>query len=119
MKKEKNCNDLNDLSSLNVVYSTNPDYDFSEEQEEKTTLPNNQQVLYISLDKKQRGGKKVTLVENFVGNQNDLITLGKTLKNKCGVGGTIKEGIILVQGDFRDKIADILLKENYKIKRKG
>ena len=119
MKEKKKYSSLSDLSSLNVVYSTNPNYDFSEEVIEQETLPNNQQTLYISLDKKQRGGKKVTLVENFVGTDEDLTALGKMLKTKCGVGGTVKDSVILIQGDFRDKTAEILSKEGYKIKRKG
>ena len=119
MKESKKYKTLSDLSSLNVVYSTDPGYDYGEEIEETETLPAAQQLLYISLDKKQRGGKKVTLVENFIGTDGDFTALGKMLKTKCGVGGTAKDGIILIQGDFRDKIADILTKEGYKIKQKG
>jgi len=103
----------------NIVYSTDPNFVYEEDVIEQTTLPNNWQTLYISLDKKQRGGKKVTLIENFKGANEDLQTLGKMLKTKCGVGGTIKDGIILIQGDFRDKVKDILLQNNYKIKLKG
>lgn len=103
----------------NIVYSTDPDFVFEEETIEQETLPNNQQTLYISLDKKQRGGKKVTLIENFKGKDSDLQTLGKMLKTKCGVGGSVKDGIILLQGDFRDKVAEILQQQDYKIKRKG
>ncbi len=103
----------------NIVYSTDPNFVYEEDVIEQTTLPNNWQTLYISLDKKQRGGKKVTLIENFKGTNEDLQTLGKMLKTKCGVGGTIKDGIILIQGDFRDKVKDILLQNNYKIKLKG
>ena len=89
---------------INVVYSTNPNYQYEEEHDEvQDTLPNNQQVLYVSIDKKQRAGKEVTLIEGFVGLEDDLKELGKLLKSKCGVGGTVKDGEILIQGNFRDK----------------
>lgn len=105
---------------INVVYSTNPNYQYEEEQDEvQDTLPNNQQVLYVSIDKKQRAGKEVTLIEGFVGQEDDLKELGKLLKSKCGVGGTVKDGEILIQGNFRDKIIEILQKEKYGVKRKG
>jgi translation initiation factor 1 len=105
---------------INVVYSTNPNFNYEEEQDEVLeTLPNNQQVLYVSIDKKQRAGKEVTLIEGFVGSEEDLKDLGKTLKSKCGVGGTVKDGEILIQGNFRDKVIEILQKEKYGVKRKG
>jgi translation initiation factor 1 len=105
---------------LNVVYSTNPDFHYEYDSEEQVdTLTNSQQKLYVSLDRKQRAGKEVTLVEGFVGSEEDLKELGKLLKNKCGVGGTVKEGEILIQGNFRDKILEILTKEGYGVKRKG
>ncbi len=105
---------------LNVVYSTNPNFGYEyEEEEQQETLENGKQLLYVSLDKKQRGGKEVTLVEGFIGSDEDLKDLGKLLKNKCGVGGTAKDGEIIVQGSFRDKVMEILLKEGYKVKRKG
>ena len=105
---------------LNVVYSTNPDFNYQFEDEEETeTLSKNQQKLYVSIDKKQRGGKEVTLVEGFIGSEEDLKELGKFLKSKCGVGGTVKEMEILIQGNFKDKIADLLLKEGYSVQKKG
>lgn len=105
---------------VNVVYSTNPNFSYEEENAfEAETLPNNQQKLYISIDKKQRAGKEVTLVEGFVGTEEDLKDLGKLLKSKCGVGGTVKDNEILIQGNFRDKIIEILQKEGYQTVRKG
>ena len=105
---------------INVVYSTNPDFNFQfDEEEEVKTLPNAQQQLYVSIDRKQRGGKEVTLVEGFVGREDDLKELGKLLKSKCGVGGTVKDNEILIQGNFRDKVFDLLTKEGYRVKKKG
>lgn len=105
---------------MNVVYSTNPNFSYEyNEEETQETLPNGQQTLYVSLDRKQRGGKEVTLVEGFVGSDDDLKELGKLLKSKCGVGGTAKDGEIIVQGSFRDKVMEILIKEGFKVKRKG
>jgi translation initiation factor 1 len=105
---------------LGMVYSTNPDFKFETgKQEEEESLPPQQQELRIQLDRKKRKGKSVTLVSGFVGNETDLKNLGKLLKTKCGVGGTVKEGEIIVQGDFCDKILEILKKEGYKAKRSG
>lgn len=105
---------------LNIVYSTNPDFQYQFEEEEVVeTLPKAQQKLYVSIDRKQRAGKEVTLVEGFVGSEDDLKELGKLLKNKCGVGGTVKDNEILIQGNFRDKIYDLLVKEGYQVKKKG
>lgn len=110
----------NNKGRVNIVYSTNPDfsYDF-EEHEEAETLEPSKQLLYVSLDKKQRAGKEVTLIEGFVGSDEDLKELGKMLKSKCGVGGTAKDGEIIIQGSFRDKVIELLTKEGYKTKRKG
>lgn len=105
---------------INIVYSTNPDFGFEyDEEDEFETLPNNQQKLYVSIDKKSRAGKEVTLIEGFVGTENDLIELGKLLKSKCGVGGSVKDGHILIQGNFRDKIITLLENEGFTTKRKG
>ena len=106
---------------INIVYSTNPNFNYeSEEEENQDTLPKNQQKLYVSIDRKQRAGKEVTLIEGFIGNEDDLKDLGKILKGKCGVGGTVKDGEILIQGNFRDKIFDLLVKEGYnQTKKKG
>ena len=104
-----------------IVYSTNPDFipfNDSDETEEETLAPN-QQKLIISLDKKQRKGKKVTLITNFMGTEADLKDLGKKLKSKCGVGGSVKDGNILIQGDFRQKIKDLLEIDGYKCKLSG
>jgi translation initiation factor 1 len=110
----------NKKERINIVYSTNPDFNFQYEEEEvQETLPNHQQKLYVSIDRKQRAGKEVTLIEGFVGKEDDLKELGKMLKNKCGVGGTVKDNEILIQGNFRDKIVDLLLKECYGVKKKG
>lgn len=103
-----------------VVYSTDPDfqYNFNEEPLQTTLLPE-QQNLRVQLDRKQRGGKAVSLVTGFVGTQMDLEILGKLLKQKCGVGGSVKDGEIIIQGDFVEKILTILQSIGYKIKRKG
>jgi translation initiation factor 1 len=105
--------------SEGIVYSTNPSFEFEEQTEEITTLPNHFQKLYVSLDKKQRAGKEVTLIEGFVGSEDDLNDLGKKLKSKCGVGGSVKDGEILIQGNHRDKIIDLLQKDGFQVKRKG
>lgn len=105
---------------LNVVYSTNPDFDYSyDEDEEMDLLPSNEQRLYVSIDRKKRTGKEVTLVEGFIGPNDDLKDLAKMLKSKCGVGGAAKEGEILIQGNFKEKVFELLVKEGYSVKKKG
>ena len=99
---------------LNVVYSTNPDYQYENEEIEKAeTLPKNQQKLRVSMEKKGRGGKTVTLIKGFVGTEYDLKELGKLLKTKCGVGGSVKDDEIIIQGDFKQRIIDLLKAEGY------
>lgn len=102
-------------SRLNVVYSTNPDYSYeAEDAREQETPEAAKQNLRVQLDRKNRGGKVVTLITGFVGTEDDLKALGKLLKTKCGVGGAAKEGEIIIQGDFKQKVAELLLKEGYK-----
>jgi translation initiation factor 1 len=99
---------------LNVVYSTNPDFQYEKtDAEEPDTLPKEKQLLRIQLDKRNRGGKQVTLITGFVGKDEDLQALGKFLKTKCGVGGSAKDREIIIQGDLRNKVLEILHKEGY------
>jgi len=101
-----------------VVYSTSSDFEFSYQQnEQQATLPPQQQNLRVQIDKSMRAGKQVTLVVGFVGTSGDLENLSKLLKTKCGVGGSVKDGEVIIQGDHRDKIVQLLLKEGYKAKR--
>lgn len=103
------------------VFSTNPDFQFQpEEAEQPEDLPNDKQPLKIWLDRKQRKGKEVTLITGFTGSEESLEALGKALKTKCGTGGSVKDGEILLQGDHRDKVLAYLLEQGYvKAKKAG
>jgi len=101
-----------------VVYSTNPEYQYQHTQErEQNTLANQNQTLKVSLDKSGRAGKQVTLISGFIGKPDDLEQLAKRLKTKCGTGGSVKDGEILIQGDVREKVVAILTQEGFKTKR--
>ncbi len=103
---------------LGVVFSTNPDFAYEEETvQEDVTLEPSKQNLIVSIDRKGRGGKQVTLVTGFIGSQDDLADLGRALKVKCGVGGSAKDGEITIQGDFRDRVVALLKEMGYKAKR--
>ena len=101
-----------------VMYSTNPDFEFEYENEKMDTLANNQQNLKVCIDK-HRAGKIAIIIKGFVGTAADLKALCKKLKTKCGVGGSAKNGEIIIQGDLRDKVMGILAKEGYNYKRVG
>ena len=110
--KEKT--DIDRKKRIGVVYSTNPDYEYSDDsQEDADTLPKNQQKLRLNMERAERGGKTVTLVKGFVGSKEDINALCKLLKQKCGVGGSVKDGEIIIQGDHRQRLVEILKKEGY------
>lgn len=113
----KKLSSLGDLGGF--VFSTNKDFDFSSEENAEETLKPGQQRLEAYLDKKNRGGKVATVIKGFQGSEEDLKELGKMLKTKCGVGGSAKDGEIIIQGNFRDKIMEILKGEGYVVKRVG
>ena len=103
---------------LGVVFSTNPDFTYTQEEEEQVqTLEPSRQNLIVAIDRKGRAGKQVTLITGFVGTDEDLADLGRTLKVRCGVGGSAKDGEITIQGDFRDRIVSLLKDMGYKAKR--
>lgn len=103
-----------------MVYSTNPDFEAGQDdQSPEETLDPSDQDLRVLLDRKQRKGKVVTLITGFIGDDNDLKELGKMLKSKCGVGGTTKDGEIMIQGDFREKALRLLQESGYKAKKSG
>ena len=106
---------------VDVVYSTDPNYGygFQDDHEDEETLEPYKQTLRVLIDRKQRKGKSVTLVAGFKGSTNDLKDLGKHLKSKCGVGGSVKEGEIIIQGEVRDKVMAILKDDGYQVKRVG
>ena len=110
----------NKKSGDGIIYSTNPGFVYDDNTaKEPDTLPPRQQDLRISLDRKLRGGKKVTLITGFVGKLDDLKALGHMLKIKCGTGGSVKDGDILIQGDFRERVMKLLQDNGYKAKRSG
>lgn len=112
----KNDNDWK--QRLGVVYSTDPNFNYAKEEiTEAETLEPSKQRLTVTIDRRNRGGKQVTLVSGFVGSQEDLAALGKTLKVKCGVGGSAKDGEITIQGDLRDKVTELLRNMGYNAKR--
>ena len=111
-KKEKT--DIDRKKRVGVVYSTNPDFEYSDDSQEETEiLPNNQQRLRLNMERAGRGGKTVTLVKGFVGSEEDINALCKLLKQKCGVGGSVKGGEIIIQGDHRQRLVEILKNEGY------
>ncbi len=103
---------------IGVVYSTDPNFKYTEQTEqEPETLEPGRQKLIVGIDRRNRSGKQVTLVTGFIGRDDDLAALGKMLKSKCGTGGSAKDGEIIIQGDFRDRIVEILTAAGYKAKR--
>ncbi|MBO8465718.1 MAG: translation initiation factor [Bacteroidetes bacterium] len=103
---------------IGVVYSTDPNFKYTEQTEqEPETLEPGRQKLIVGIDRRNRSGKQVTLVTGFIGRDEDLAALGKMLKSKCGTGGSAKDGEIIIQGDFRDRIVEILTAAGYKAKR--
>ncbi len=102
---------------MGIVYSTNPNLNLETPREEIVTPSPSSQKLIVAIDRRNRGGKQVTLIKGFIGNSEDLMSLSKVLKVKCGVGGSVKDGEIIIQGDFRDKIVSLLTSMGYATKR--
>lgn len=102
-----------------IVFSTDPSFSYEEEQSPSETIEPAQQKLRVRLDTKHRAGKAVTLVEGFIGKEEDIEDLGKKLKNFCGTGGSVKEGEIIIQGDLREKVVQFLLKNGFKNTKKA
>jgi translation initiation factor 1 len=102
-----------------MIYSTDPDFDYSESDDDMNTPKPEAQDLRVLLDRKQRKGKSVTLVTGFVGRYDDLNELGKQVKSSCGTGGTVKDGEILIQGDHCNKVLELLINKGYRAKRSG
>ncbi len=113
---KKKLSNLSDLGGF--VFSTNDDFKLEQEETQETLAPN-EQYLEALFSNKGRGGKTVTVIQGFIGTEQDLKALGKLLKTKCGVGGSVKDGEIIIQGKYRDKIMEILKKANYNVKRVG
>ena len=113
---KKKLNSLNDLGGF--IFSTNDDFKYSQEENQETLEPK-KQYLEALFSNKGRGGKTVTVIIGFIGSEGNLKSLGKLLKTKCGVGGSVKDGEIIIQGNYRDKIMEILKKEGYNVKRVG
>jgi len=101
------------MSKNNIVYSTNPNFEFEEENEDVETLSKEKQQLKVTIDRKQRKGKSVTLITGFVGKKEDLEEIAKELKSKCGVGGSAKNNEIIIQGKFKEKIVSLLIQSGY------
>jgi len=113
---KKKLSSLEDLGGF--VFSTNDNFEYENNKNENTLKPS-EQNLEAHFSNKGRGGKTVTVIKGFEGSEEDLKQLGKLLKKKCGVGGSVKDGEIIIQGNYRDKIMGILKKEGYQIKRVG
>ena len=112
--EESEKKDVERKKRVGVVYSTDADFGYAEDSQEKqNTLPKNQQKLRLYMERAGRGGKTVTIVKFFIGSDEDMLTLCKLLKQKCGIGGSVKDGEIIIQGDHRQRLIEILKTEGY------